>query len=287
MPGRDLQLVQISEQISKIARQTGDFIRQQNRLFTREQIEYKGYNNLVSYVDKEAEKQLVEALHQLLPEAGFITEEGTTGQMADRTALNWIIDPLDGTANFMHKLPIFSVSIGLAEGKTPIAGVVYDVMRDECFHASAGGGAWCTGASGTAEQIHVSPATQLQESMVATGFPYASMDRIERYLAILASLMLRTHGLRRMGSAAIDLSYVACGRFEAYYEFNLNCWDMAAGVLLVREAGGIVTDFNGGDEFLFRGDILAGCAMQPELLAIIEQYWNNEGPLPIPPPVVS
>jgi myo-inositol-1(or 4)-monophosphatase len=131
------------------------------------------------------------------------------------------------------------------------------------------------------ERIAVSPATRLHESMIATGFPYSSMDRIERYLAILASLMKRTHGLRRMGSAAIDLAYVACGRFEAYYEFNLNSWDMAAGVLLVREAGGIVTDFNGGDEFLFRGDVLAGCAMQTELLAVIEAYWNNEGTLPI------
>ncbi|GAB3256914.1 inositol monophosphatase family protein [Larkinella harenae] len=285
MPGRDLQLTGLSQQVAAIARKAGDFIRQESRSFSREKIEYKDFNNLVSYVDKEAEKQIVEALQKLLPEAGFITEEGTTGQHADRSGLNWIIDPLDGTANFIHKLPVFSVSIGLAEGKTPLAGVVYDINRDECYHASQGGGAWCGQTGGNDERLHVSPATRLHESMVATGFPYASMDRIERYLAILASLMLRTHGLRRMGSAAIDLAFVACGRFEAYYEFNLNCWDMAAGVLLVREAGGIVTDFNGGDEFLFRGDILAGCAMQPELLAVIEEYWNNEGTLPIPPPV--
>jgi myo-inositol-1(or 4)-monophosphatase len=284
MPGRDLQLTGLTQQIVEISKKAGEFIRQESRSFSREQIEYKDFNNLVSYVDKEAEKQLVEALNKLLPEAGFITEEGTTGQTADKTGLNWIIDPLDGTANFIHKLPVFSVSVGLADGKKPLAGVVYDINRDECYHASLGGGAWCSRNGGADEKIRVSPATRLQESMVATGFPYASMDRIERYLAILASLMLRTHGLRRMGSAAIDLAYVACGRFEAFYEFNLNSWDMAAGVLLVREAGGIVTDFNGGDEFLFRGDILAGCGMQPELLAVIEEYWNNEGPLPIPPP---
>ncbi|WP_191908747.1 inositol monophosphatase family protein [Larkinella humicola] len=281
MPGPDIQLAGLTQQITEIARQAGAFIRQERLSFSSEHIEYKDVNNLVSYVDKEAEKQIVEALHTLLPEAGFITEEGTTGQNADRTGLNWIIDPLDGTANFIHNLPVFSVSIGLADGKTPIAGVVYDINRDECYHAFTGGGAWCLRNGAVDERIAVSPATRLHESMIATGFPYSSMDRIERYLAILASLMKRTHGLRRMGSAAIDLAYVACGRFEAYYEFNLNSWDMAAGVLLVREAGGIVTDFNGGDEFLFRGDVLAGCAMQPELLAVIEEYWNNEGALPI------
>ncbi|RRB02891.1 inositol monophosphatase family protein [Larkinella rosea] len=285
MLGPDLQLAGLSRQINDIAKKAGEFIRQESRLFSREKIEYKDFNNLVSYVDKEAEKMIVEALQKLLPEAGFITEEGTTGQNADRTGLTWIIDPLDGTANFIHGLPVFSVSIGLADGKNPLAGTVYDINRDECYHARLGGGAWCSRNGGVDERIRVSPATRLHESMVATGFPYASMDRIERYLAILASLMLRTHGLRRMGSAAIDLAYVACGRFEAFYEFNLNSWDMAAGVLLVREAGGIVTDFRGGDEFLFRGDVLAGCAMQPELLAVIEEYWNNEGTLPIPPPV--
>ncbi|MGA0556662.1 inositol monophosphatase family protein [Larkinella sp. VNQ87] len=277
----DPNLAQISQQISEIARTTGAFIRQESLLFSRERIEYKDVNNLVSYVDKEAEKQIVDALQQLLPEAGFITEEGTVGQTDNRSGLNWIIDPLDGTANFIHGLPVFSVSIGLVEGKTPLAGVVYDISRDECFSASAGGGAWCSRTGGPPERIRVSPATSLGESMVATGFPYRILDRLDRYLAIFATLIQRTHGIRRMGSAAIDLAYVACGRFEAYYEFNLNSWDMAAGVLLVQEAGGTVTDFTGGDEFLFRGDILAGCAMQPELLAVIEEYWNNDGPLPV------
>ncbi|MFC5408968.1 inositol monophosphatase family protein [Larkinella bovis] len=281
MPNRDLHLAQISQQIDDIARTVGAFIRQERLLFSREKIEYKDVNNLVSYVDKEAEKQIVDALHQLLPEAGFITEEGTIGQTANQHGLNWIIDPLDGTANFVHGLPVFSVSIGLAKGKMPLAGVVYDITRDECYSATAGGGAWYSRTGGTPESISVSPATTLGESMVATGFPYRILDRIDRYLKIFATLIQRTHGIRRMGSAAIDLAYVASGRFEAYYEFNLNCWDMAAGVLLVQEAGGIVTDFQGGDEFLFRGDVLAGCAMQPELLAIIEEYWNNEGPLPV------
>lgn len=262
-------LAALTREINTIATDAGAFLLQERSRFQRDAIEYKGLNNLVSYVDKETEKQLVEKLSKLLPEAGFITEEGTTGQEADQNALNWIIDPLDGTTNFIHGLPVFSVSIGLAEGKTPIAGVIYDPNRDECFSAWQGGGAYCNGMA-----IHASPATQLGESLISTGFPYYSFDKMPSYLHILESLMKETHGLRRMGSAAIDLSYVACGRFEAFYEYNLNSWDMAAGVLLVREAGGIVTDFEGGDEFLFRGDVVAACGIHPELINVIQAYWK-------------
>ncbi|QHV96736.1 inositol monophosphatase family protein [Spirosoma endbachense] len=264
-----LDLAAITRDICTIATDAGEFLLQERSKFQREAIEYKGLNNLVSYVDKETEKQLVVRLSQLLPQAGFITEEGTTGQEADPTALNWIIDPLDGTANFIHDLPVFSVSIGLAQGSTPLAGVVYDPNRDECFSAWKGGGAYCNGT-----KISVSPATQLGESLIATGFPYYTFDKMPKYLQILESLMKQTHGLRRLGSAAIDLAYVACGRFEAFYEYNLHSWDMAAGVLLVHEAGGIVTDFDGGDAFLFRGDVIAGSGMQPELLKAIQEYWQ-------------
>ena len=134
-----LDLAAITREISTIATDAGAFLFQERSRFQRDAIEYKGLNNLVSYVDKETEKQLVEKLSKLLPEAGFITEEGTTGQEADKSALNWIIDPLDGTANFIHELPVFSVSIGLAQGSTPIAGVMYDPNRNECFSAWQGG----------------------------------------------------------------------------------------------------------------------------------------------------
>ena len=261
----------LTREIVAIATDAGAFLLRERSRFRRDAIEYKGLNNLVSYVDKETEKQLVERLGKLLPEAGFITEEGTTGTEADPTALNWIIDPLDGTANFIHNLPVFSVSIGLAQGKTPIAGVVYDPNRNECFSAWQGGGAYCN-----ADRIRVSPATQLGESLIATGFPYYTFEQMPQYLRILESLMQQTHGLRRMGSAAIDLAYVAAGRFEAFYEYNLHSWDMAAGVLLVREAGGIVTDFMGGDEFLFRGDVIAGCGVHPELIRVIQEHWTKQ-----------
>ncbi|MBC3785659.1 inositol monophosphatase family protein [Spirosoma utsteinense] len=263
-------LAALTRNINTIAREAGAFLLQERSKFQCDAIEYKGLNNLVSYVDKETEKKLVEQLSQLLPEAGFITEEGTTGQVADPSALNWIIDPLDGTANFIHDLPVFSVSIGLAQGSTPIAGVIFDPNRNECFSAWQGGGAYCND-----ERITVSPATQLGESLIATGFPYYTFEKMQPYLQILESLMQQTHGLRRMGSAAIDLAYVAAGRFEAFYEYNLNSWDMAAGVLLVREAGGIVTDFAGGDEFLFRGDVIASCGIHPELIRVIRQYWGK------------
>lgn len=262
-------LAALTREIRTIATDAGAFLLQERSRFQRDAIEYKGLNNLVSYVDKETEKRLVERLGQLLPEAGFITEEGTTGQDADQSSLNWIIDPLDGTANFIHNLPVFSVSIGLAEGNTPIAGVVFDPNRDECFSAWQGGGAYCN-----ADRIRVSPATQLGESLIATGFPYYSFEQMPQYLRILESLMRQTHGLRRMGSAAIDLAYVAAGRFDAFYEYNLNSWDMAAGVLLVREAGGTVTDFDGGDAFLFRGDVIAGCGVHPELIRAIREFWK-------------
>lgn len=274
-----MNLPLLSQEINAIARQAGAFIRQESRAFDRKSTEYKDVNNLVSYVDKETEKQLVDALHALLPEAGFITEEGTTaprqaGNEADKTGLNWIIDPLDGTANFIHGLPVFSVSVALAEGSQSIAGVVYDVPRDECFSAWRGGGAFVSLQGAAEEKISVSSAATLGESLIATGFPYYRFEGMQHYLHILESLMQQTHGLRRMGSAAIDLAYVACGRFEGFYEYNLNSWDMAAGVLLVQEAGGLVTDFTGGTEFLFRGDVVAGGPAHSVLLAEIQKFWK-------------
>lgn len=260
--------------LNAIARQAGTFLLAERQKFSLDAVEYKGLNDLVSYVDKECEKLIVPKLRQLLPEAGFITEEGTTEQ-ADRTGLNWIIDPLDGTTNFIHGLPVFAVSIGLAQGSRPIAGVVYDPNRDECFSAADGQGAWFSTAGGPEQVMHVSAAQKLADGLIATGFPYYRFEQMQPYLHILEQLMQRTHGLRRMGSAAIDLAYVACGRFEAFFEYNLKSWDMAAGICLVREAGGTVTDFQGGDTTLFGGDIVAGCAIQPELLAVISEHWGK------------
>lgn len=263
----DLEL--LTQKTVEIVRQASSFIQQEAALFSRDKIEYKDLNNLVSYVDKEAEKLLVKGLSELLPEASFITEEGTTGIDPDPAALNWIIDPLDGTTNFIHGIPVYCVSVGLARGKDLLVGVIHEPSLNEMFYGWQGGGAWCNN-----KPMKVSTVPLLQDSLIATGFPYYKFEKQKRYMYILELLMQRTHGIRRMGAAAVDLAYVAAGRFDGFYEYNLNSWDMAAGVLLIKEAGGKVTDFNGNDNYLFGGDIIAtaGKAHQ-ELVDVIRENF--------------
>jgi myo-inositol-1(or 4)-monophosphatase len=245
------------------------FIRHEARSFDRSRTEAKGKNNLVSYVDKEAEAQIVERLQQLLPEAGFIAEEGTGQEHPG--GYNWIIDPLDGTTNFVHGLPIYAVSIALAKGSEVVLGVVYEVSSRECFHAVRGGGAFLNG-----QPIGVSAVSSLAESLVATGFPYQN-DDLDKYMGLLKAFLTKTHGFRRIGSAAVDLAYVAAGRFEAFYEKNLNPWDVAAGVLLVAEAGGRVSDFGDGNDFIFGRELVASGHPQvhQELLTVIRENFGR------------
>lgn len=258
----------LTQQTVEIVRKASTFIQQEAALFSRDKIEYKDLNNLVSYVDKEAEKLIVEGLTQILPEASFITEEGTTGQEPDPEALNWIIDPLDGTTNFIHGIPAYCVSVGLARGKDLLVGVIHQPSLDEMFYGWKNGGAYLNG-----KKLQVSTVGSLAESLIATGFPYYKFEKQKRYMYILELLMQKTHGIRRMGAAAVDLAYVAAGRFDGFYEYNLNSWDMAAGVLLIKEAGGTVTDFNGGDNYLFGGDIIAGSGGHAELVATIKSNF--------------
>jgi myo-inositol-1(or 4)-monophosphatase len=259
---------EICYQTVAIVRKAGAFILAEAAKFDQDAVEYKGLNNVVSYVDKETEKILVEGLGSLLQEAGFITEEGTIEQSREQEWV-WIIDPLDGTANFIHGLPIFSVSVGLMHHQQLVVGVVFELSGNKMYYAWKDGGAYRNG-----EKINVSKANILNESLLATGFPYYDFEKMPEYLNILQSLMRITHGLRRLGSAAIDLALVAEGRFEGFYEYNLNSWDMAAGILLVQEAGGTVTDFEGGNEYLFRGDIVASNQrIHNEFLGTIQQHW--------------
>ncbi len=261
------QLELICKEVINTARNAGKFIAEEARKFRADSIEYKEVNNVVSYVDKEAEKLIVSELSRILPEAGFVTEEGTA-DTSDRDGLNWIIDPLDGTANFVHGVPNFSVSLALARGRQVLLGVIYHIPANEVYHAVKGGGAYCN-----EEKIQVAPTQNLGQSLLATGFPYYKFENMEKYLQILESLMQKTHGLRRFGSAAIDLAYVAKGYFDGFYEYNLNSWDMAAGILLVEEAGGKVTDFEGGDDHLYGGFVVAGNAVHNELLSEIKKFW--------------
>jgi myo-inositol-1(or 4)-monophosphatase len=250
--------------------EVGTYIAHEREIFQLEDIEYKDLNNLVSYVDKEAEKKLVKGLKKLLPEAGFLTEEGTTEDTTKETDYLWIIDPLDGTANFIHNMPHYSVSVALYHKNQAILGFVYDVCRKQMYHAMSGAGAYCD-----QKRLQVSPNKHLGACLIATGFPYYKFEQMKDYLRILEELMQKTHGLRRAGSAALDLAYVAAGYFDAFYEYNLNAWDMAAGILLVKEAGGELVDFSGKDGYLYGGDIIASGSCGQELLKLIQEFWNK------------
>ena len=212
-------------------------------------IEAKGRQNYVTEVDKEAERIIVEALEAVLPEAGFIAEEGTSTRRGD--IYNWIIDPLDGTTNFIHGVAPFAISVALAENEEVVAGVIYEFGLKEFFYSWKGGGAWLNG-----ELIRVSEVQSVSESLVATGFPYTNFDYLDEFMDSIHWFMKNSHGLRRLGSAATDIAYVACGRYDAFYEYGLNPWDIAAGVLILREAGGHTSDFRGENNYLFGKDII-------------------------------
>lgn len=262
-------LKQICNEIEIAAREAGAFILGESKVFDNRMTEKKGLNDFVSYVDKGSEKMLVEKLSKLIPDAGFITEEGTSKKIGPE--YNWVIDPLDGTTNFLHGFHPYSISIALMNFDEIIAGVVYEVSGNEVFSAWKNGGAWLNGT-----RIHVSDAEKLSDSLVATGFPYNDFDRIDSYMKCLTWLCKNTHGIRRLGSAAMDLAYVACGRFEVFYEYGLHPWDIAAGTLIVREAGGRVSDFSGKEENLTGEEFIAGNSkVFPEILEIVSNFMNK------------
>ncbi len=240
----------LCQKTNAIVKETANFIRAELGKVASPDIEVKSLNSLVSYVDKRAEEQLVTKLTALVPNATFLTEEATTEQ--SKGVYQWIIDPLDGTTNFLHQLPCFAISVALQYQEKTIVGTVYEVNSEECFYAWKGGGAYLNG-----QKISVSPTSTLQESLIATGFPYYDYQWVTPYLETLKYFMLHTRGIRRFGAAAVDLAYVACGRFDAFFEYSLNPWDVAAGALLVQEAGGKITDFKGGKNFLHGKEIIA------------------------------
>jgi myo-inositol-1(or 4)-monophosphatase len=245
-----INLEVICKEVCEAARTTGRFIREQQGRLKTSQVEVKSRNSLVTYVDKQSEQALVKALTPLVPGAGFLTEEETTTQKGGE--YEWVIDPLDGTTNFIHGIPCYAVSIGLHRKGEPVLGVIYEVNLDECFYAWEGSPAYLNN-----HPIHVSPTINLEDSLIATGFPYYDHAQEEAYLQLFRELMHTTRGLRRLGSAATDLAYVACGRFEAFYEYSLHPWDVSAGAFLVQQAGGKVCDFKGGRDFIFGKSIVA------------------------------
>jgi len=254
--------------VTEIAKKTGDFIRTEAQNFSAEKIEYKGKNDMVSYVDKTAEQLIITALADIIPEAGFIGEENTNNKIAE--TFNWIIDPLDGTTNFIHGIPTYAISIALKMNNELVVGVVYEIERNECFYAWQGSKAYLNG-----KEIHVSDNPTLENSLLATGFPYYDFKRQQNYMALFTEVMQKCHGLRRIGAAAVDLAYTACGRFDAYFEYNLKPWDIAAGILIVKQAGGQVFDFDGGDNALQTCDIVAtNGKVTAELQQLISKHFE-------------
>lgn len=233
------------------ARQAGEIIVRNMEQVDRLKITAKNGHEFFSEVDIKAEQSIINAIHKAYPGHGILAEE--SGSQEGDGDYVWIIDPLDGTSNYLHGFPFFSVSIALKiKGRIEHA-VVYDPLRHECFAASRG-----RGARVNDKRIRVSKQTQLSAALLGTGFPLRDVALAQRYLPTFEALFGKCAGVRRTGSAALDLAYVASGRLDGFWEFGLRPWDIAAGSLLIREAGGLISDAHGGDDFLKQGDIVAG-----------------------------
>ena len=245
-----LNLEEICKEVRQIAREAGAFLKTESAKFDRGRVEEKSAHNYVSYVDQESERRLIERLSVLLPGCGFIAEEGS-GNLSDEEYC-WVIDPLDGTSNYIHDMAPYAVSIALRNREELLLGVVYEVCRDECFYAWKGSKAYLDG-----REIHVSDVSVLDKAFVALGFPYDS----DRYRPMALGLVDRLYGFaggtRLLGSAAAEICYIAAGRFEARIESYLGPWDVAAAGLILQQAGGRITDFSGGNTWTDAVEVLA------------------------------
>lgn len=248
----DLNLT--TEKVKELALSVGQFITDERQNFERSSIEKKGAHDYVSYVDKESERRIVNGLRQILPEAGFLTEEGTCGKNDNGTDLEWVVDPLDGTTNFIHNHAPFNVSIALRQKKDKklLIGVVYECCRKELFWANAESDAFMNG-----KKIHVTDVNTLDDSFVILGLPYNAEANKPTILRTMDRLYGNVAGLRIIGSAACEFCYIACGRCEARMEASLKPWDISAGALILMRAGGKVTDFSGGDNWRDGKEVLA------------------------------
>jgi len=254
--------------LERMARQAGEIVR--SGYGGRNHVYHKGEIDLVTDVDRRAEDFIVHEIRARFPEGRIVTEE--SGNLAGDDRCTWYIDPLDGTVNFAHEVPIFSVSIAYAEADRVRLGVVYDPMLDECFGAELGKGAWLNG-----KKIAVAQARDLDQCLLVTGFPYDIRTNPRNNLDIFGRFTLLTQGVRRLGSAALDLCYVAAGRFDGFWELSLSPWDLAAGALIAEQAGAIVTDLDGGDSYLLPPCpiLAAGPRIHPQMLKIIQESLSD------------
>jgi myo-inositol-1(or 4)-monophosphatase len=263
------------ETAKEIAREAGALLA--NFFERRIPFELKGDFDLVTEADRSSEKLVVERLRSHFPSHGIVAEEG--GGHKSPSEYRWYVDPLDGTTNFAHGFPMFNVTLGLERAGEIIAGVVYDPIHDEMFAAERGSGAWLNG-----RRIHVSRVQRLADSLASTGFPSRKRHHNVN-IHFYHQMAMASHGVRRTGSAAIDLAYVSSGRLDAFWEFGLNPWDMAAGVLLVSEAGGRVSDMNGALHAMPASKhVLAdNAAIHEEILALFAEVFRGQFRFPIPP----
>ncbi|MBI4227842.1 MAG: inositol monophosphatase [Candidatus Omnitrophica bacterium] len=233
------------------------------------QVARKGASDYVTAVDRAAERLILQRIRARFPAHRIVAEESGRSARSTASAYEWFVDPIDGTTNYIHQFPAFCVSIGLACEGCMVLGVVYDPWRDELFHGARGGGAFCN-----RRRIHVAARRHLCDGLIATGFPVRIQRRLTAYLTSFRQVFLHSSGIRRAGSAALDLAYTACGRVDGFWEMGLSPWDIAAGTLLVEEAGGRVSDFAGGDGYLAHGSVLvANPALHAQLVRLLRPIF--------------
>lgn len=252
----------------KAARRAGSIINRASLQLDQVSVQAKSPNDFVTEVDQAAEAAIIEVLREAYPEHGILAEESGASAQSSDSEYQWIIDPIDGTTNFIHGFPQYAISIALAKNGVPEQAVVYDVTRNELFTATKGRGAFLND-----RRIRVSKRIRLNESLIGTGFPFREFDNVDAYLAMFKDLTQKTAGIRRPGAASLDLAYVASGRLDGFWEMGLQPWDMAAGVLLIQEAGGLVSDLAGEAAFMETGNVVAGTPkIFGQLLPIIQAH---------------
>jgi len=252
----------------KAARRAGSIINRATQNLDLLTVQRKGEHDYVSEVDKMAEQAIVETLLEAYPDHAILAEEG--GAQGESEYV-WIIDPLDGTTNFLHGFPQFAVSIGLQHKGVLNQAVIFDPTRNELYTATRGRGAYLND-----RRLRVSKQTRLEDALIGTGFPYSDFSFMEAYMKMFLELMPKTAGLRRPGAASLDLAYVAAGRYDGFWEAGLKRWDMAAGVLLIQESGGLVTDFDGGENYMATGNVIGGNPkIFSQLLQVIQPHMTE------------
>jgi myo-inositol-1(or 4)-monophosphatase len=247
----DINIAKIAEQAKAIVMHTAAYVQNERAKWSWDDVKYKSDKSLVTSLDVASEQMLVRGLSKILPEADFLAEELHHDQKSKK--LFWIIDPIDGTTNFAHGFPMYCISLALWQEDRIVLGIIYEMTSKECFWAHEGR----EGAYLNEIEMNVSSVKTVKESVIATGFPSSAFEHIDKYVSQFRTFMTTTQGLRRLGSAAMDLAYVAAGRCDGFFEYELKPWDVAAGAYLVQKAGGMVTDFEGGDNFIFGKQILA------------------------------